>query len=380
LLIALRFVQGLAIGGQWGGAVLIITENAPPTRRGFYGSFAQVGAPAGVILANLAFLIVNASVSPEDFMAWGWRVPFVLSVLLLVLALWIQLRLEDTPAFRELSKSGKEQRPEPFASRTQDPTSRAKIETSGAIEQTPGAIEQTPGAIEQTPGAIERTSAAKARTGRESGGERQTSPVFDALRIYPREIGLAAGAFIAIQVTFYILVAFILAYGTNPAGLGLPRSTMLAAVLIGAVVMIPALIASAAISDRYGRRGIYMTGAVLLGAWGFALFPLVDTGSFLWITVAISIGQVLVATMYGPQAAFFTEMFSTKVRYSGASLSYQLGAILGGALAPLLATALLAKFGSTLAISIYMAITCAISFVSVVLLPETYRAKLHEES
>jgi metabolite-proton symporter len=312
LLIVLRFVQGLAIGGQWGGAVLIVTESAPQAKRGFYGSFAQIGAPAGVILANLAFLVVNDTVSPDGFLSWGWRVPFLLSVVLIALALWVQLRLEDTTAFRNL-------------------------------KQTPN----------------------------------RRSPVLTALAAYPRQIALAAGAFMATQVTFYILIAFVLAYGSNPAGLGLPRGTMLSAMLIGAVVMIPALLVSAAISDRYGRRGIYMTGALLLALWGFALFPLVDTGSFLWITVAVSIGQTLVAMMYGLQAAFFAEMFSTEVRYSGASLGYQLGAIVGGALAPMIATALFAESGSTLGISVYIAVACGVSLVSVWLLTETYRNDLH---
>jgi MFS family permease len=257
-------------------------------------------------------------------MSWGWRVPFILSVVLIGLGLWVQLRLEDTVAFRKLKE-------------TRQPQSRTEI-----------------------------------------SARPERSPVLAALRRYPRQIALAAGAFMATQVTFYILIAFILAYGSNPAGLGLPRSTMLAAVLIGAVAMIPALLAAAAISDRYGRRGIYMAGALLLGLWGFALFPLVDTGSFLWITVAISVGQVLVAMMYGPQAAFFAEMFSTEVRYSGASLGYQFGAIVGGALAPIIATALLAEFGSTFGISVYIAIACAVSLVSVRMLTETYRNDLHE--
>lgn len=337
MLILLRFVQGLAIGGQWGGAVLIVTESAPATKRGFYGSFAQVGAPAGVILANLAFLIVNAVVPQEDFLAWGWRIPFLLSVVLIGLALWIQLRLEDTPSFRELQAIEKRR-------------VAAAAVSSAAQGQPPNAA------------------------------ERETSPVLEALRTYPRQIALAAGAFMATQVTFYILIAFVLAYGSNPVGLGLQRGTMLAAVLIGAIMMIPALLVSAAISDRYGRRGIYMAGALLLGVWGFALFPLIDTRSFVWITVGIGVGQVFVAMMYGPQAAFFAEMFSTKVRYSGASLGYQLGAILGGAFAPIIATALLAKFDSTLGISIYIAVACAISFASVLWMTETYRVNLQEPS
>ena len=153
---------------------------------------------------------------------------------------------------------------------------------------------------------------------------------------------------------------------------------MLTGVLIGAVVMVPAIFISGALSDRYGRRGIFMAGAILLGLWGFVLFPLIDTKSLLWISVAVAVGQILVAMMYGPQAAFLAEMFSTRVRYSGASLGYQLGAIIGGAVAPLLATSLLAKFGSSLAISIYIAIACATTTVSVILLSETYQTDMHE--
>ncbi len=316
LLIVLRFAQGLAIGGQWGGAMLLATESAPPGRRGFYGSFAQAGAPVGVVLANLAFLVVNASVSPEDFLAWGWRIPFVFSIVLIALSLYVQLRLEETPAFRLLQQA----------------------------------------------------SAERART---APARRTGSPVLAALRRYPREIALAAGAFMAVQVTFYILITWVIAYGTNPAGLNLPRTTMLLGVLIGALVAIPSQLVSGAISDLLGRRGIYMAGAVLLGIWGFVMFPLIDTGSLLWISVAIGGGHVFVSMMYGPQAAFLAEMFSTDVRYSGASLGYQFGAIFGGALAPLIATQLLAMFGTTLAISCYIAAACAITVVSVLALSET---------
>jgi len=320
LLILLRFVQGLAIGGQWGGAVLLATECAPSNKRGLYGSFAQAGAPVGVILANLAFLLVSVNTSQEDFLLWGWRIPFIASMLLVALAMYVQLRLEDSPAF-------------------------------------------------------EKVRATKAAT----GPTESRSPVLDALGMYPKQIALAAGAFLAVQVTFYILIAFVVAYGASPAlGLNLSRETMLTGVLIGAVVMVPAIFVSGALSDRYGRRGIFMAGAILLGLWGFVLFPLIDTKSLLWISVAVAVGQILVAMMYGPQAAFLAEMFSTRVRYSGASLGYQLGAIIGGAVAPLLATSLLAKFGSSLAISIYIAIACATTTVSVILLSETYQADMHE--
>ena len=154
---------------------------------------------------------------------------------------------------------------------------------------------------------------------------------------------------------------------------------MLTAVLIGAVAMTPAVFISGALSDRFGRRGIFMAGAALLGLWAFAIFPLIDTGSLVWIALAISVAQIFVGMMYGPQAAFFAELFSTEVRYSGASLGYQLGAILGGALSPLIATALLAKFGTGFSVSVYMAIASAISLVSVALLTETFQRDLHDD-
>ena len=320
LLIVLRFAQGIAIGGQWGGAVLIATENAPRERRGFYGSFAQVGAPIGVILANLAFLLMSTTTTPDAFMQWGWRVPFVVSVVLIGLALFVQLRLEDTVEFLELQRSG---------------------------------------------GVKRRTAATPA----------PRSPVLEALRTHPKQIALAAGAFLAVQVPFYILIAFVIAYGTGAAGPAVSRNTMLGAVLVGAVAMIPALLLAAAWSDRHGRRGVYMTGAVLLAAWSFAVFPLIDTGSFVWICVSLAVGQVLVAMMYGPQAAFVAEMFTTDVRYSGASLGYQLGAIIGGGFAPIIATALLAEYQDTVGISIYMAIACAITLWSTRLLGETAGAR-----
>ena len=324
LLIVLRFVQGLAIGGQWGGAMLLATESAPKHRRGYYGAFAQAGAPAGVILANLAFLTVNETVSADAFMTWGWRIPFILSIALIGLSLYVQLRLEETSAFRQLRKAD-----------------------AGPLTH----------------------SDARGR-----------SPVLEALRLYPRQIALAAGAFIAVQVTYYLLITWVIAYGTNPAGLNLPRSTMLSGVMIGAIAMAPSLLISGIVSDRYGRRGIYAAGAVLLGFWAFAMFPLIDTGSLLWIGVAIGVGQVFVAMMYGPQAAFLTEMFNTRVRYSGVSLGYQFGAIFGGALAPIVATELLARTGSTIGISWYVAIACTITAVSVALLHETRHVDLHADA
>ena len=313
ILCLLRFAQGLAIGGQWGGAMLLVTESAPAEKRGFYGAFAQAGAPVGVILANVAFLIVTASVSTEALLDWGWRIPFLASIILIGLSLYVQLTLEDTPAFKEL------------------------IETT----------------------ATSATKEAKPR-----------SPVIQALKSYPKEITLAAGAFLGVQVTFYILIVFVISYGTDPAGLALGKSDMLFAVLISTMFQIPALFFFASWSDRHGRRGIYKWGAIVTGLWAFVMFPLINTGSLPLIILALAGGQVAIAMMYGPQAALLTELFSTEVRYSGASLGYQLGAIVGGGFAPIIATSLVA-FGSTVWVSGYIACACALTYLSLVLLKET---------
>ncbi|MAG00406.1 MAG: MFS transporter [Pseudomonadales bacterium] len=325
LLILLRFTQGLAVGGQWGGAMLLVTENAPPEQRGYYGAFAQAGAPVGLILANLAFLATTTTLSDDAFMNWGWRIPFLASVVLIGLSLYVQLKLEDTPAFRELQAR------------------RDNLPPTGEVAPS------------------------------------RPSPVLTVLREYPREITLGAGAFLAVQVTFYILITFVIAYGSNPVGLGLSRETMLTAVLISSAVQIPVLFICARFSDRHGRRGIYMLGATLLGVWAFFIFPLIDTAEFLFITLSVSVGQIFIGMMYGPQAALLAELFTTEVRYSGASLGYQLGAILGGAMAPIVATALLATFDSTLGIAIYVAFACALTLASVYSLNETYQANLEAD-
>ena len=266
LLTFLRFCQGIAIGGQWGGAMLLVTESAPNNRRGFYGAYAQAGAPVGVILANIAFISVSSLTTEEDFLSWGWRIPFLISFVLVIISMYIQLRLEDTRAFKELE-----------ASKSAEPEEKRQI---------------------------------------------KSSPILEALRRYPGRISLAAGAFLSIQVTFYILVAFILAYGVQTTELS--RNDILMAVLIGSAIMVPMQFVFSDYSDKNGRKGIFMTGAILTGVWAFALFPLIDTGSFYLVILGVSGGLMFLGMMYGPQAAFFAELFSTDVRYSGASLGIRL--------------------------------------------------------
>jgi len=321
LLTTLRFAQGLAIGGQWGGAMLLVTESAPSNKRGYYGAFAQAGAPIGVILANLAFIATSALLPDEAFMSWGWRIPFLASAILIGISMYIQLTMEDTKAFRELQNHQKS-------------------------------------------------------IGSNENREIKKSPVLEALIKYPKRIALAAGAFLSIQVTFYILVAFLLAYGVTSAEMS--RDDMLSAVLIGSAIMVPVQFMFSSYSDRNGRKGIFMTGAILTAIWAFAIFPLVDTGNFWLIVLAVTFGLSFLAMMYGPQAAFFTELFSTEVRYSGATLGYQLGAIAGGAFAPTIAAKLWTDF-DIFWVSVYIAIASILTLLSVMSLTETYKTDLNEK-
>jgi MFS family permease len=312
-LVLLRFIQGLAIGGQWGGAMLLVTESAPANKRGWYGADAQAGAPVGVILANLAFIGVSMSMSDEAFMSWGWRLPFLASIILIGVSLFVQLRLEDTQAFKALKTAQVSQIDTPVVAR---------------------------------------------------------SPVIQAFKKYPRTILLAAGAFLSVQVTFYILIAFTVAYGLNSPTVNLSREAMLTAVLIGSAVMVPTQFYFSGLSDRMGRKKIYRWGAILTGLWGFALFPLIDTGSLPLIALGLALGLAFLGMQYGPQAAYFTELFSTEVRYSGASLGYQIGAIVGGALAPTLAVLLWKELG-IIFVSLYILLAAVLTLWSLSALEET---------
>jgi len=322
-LFVLRICQGLAVGGQWGGAVLLATEYASPSKRGFYGSFAQLGVPIGLVLGNVSFLVLTATMSADAFNAWGWRIPFLASIILIGLAMYIQLKIEDTPAFRRLEQMAQERQEE-------------------GGDETP-----------------------------------QRSPVLEVIREHPRQILLAAGAFFVVSGSFYVMITGMLDYGTRE--LGVTRSSMLLAVLISSSFQIFFIPAFALLSDRMGRRPVYLAGGVLLGLWAFPMFWLVDTANFLLIAVALVVGQMFLSMMYGPQAALFSEMFSRKVRYSGASLGYQIAAVFAGGLAPIIMVSLLGWTGTSISVSLYIFAMAVLSLFCVYLVTETYEDEMAED-
>jgi len=301
LLVVFRFLQGLAVGGQWGGAALLAMESGPANRQGFYGSFVQIGVPLGVVLANTVFLLVSKLTDAASFMAWGWRIGFLLSISLVFISLYMHRRVAEPV-------------------RDTRPVSEAS----------------------------------------------ESSPLWTVLRHHWRVLLLAGGAFIANNVCFYIAIVYAVAYGTTTVGLS--KNELLFAVMFGSLVMVPVLIGTGAFSDRFGRRGIFMAGAILAGLWAFAMFPLIETGSPVAVTVAITLEMLFLSFMYGPQAALFAELFPKHIRYSGASLGYQIGTVAGGGLAPIVATALFSEYRSTVPIAIYLMAMCLVSLVCVAML------------
>jgi metabolite-proton symporter len=315
LLVVLRFAQGIGVGGEWGGAVLMSVEHAPKGRRGFFGSWPQMGVPAGLLLSTAVFAIVQAVTSEAAFMSWGWRVPFLASVILVGVGLFIRLRIMESPAFERVKET--------------------------------------------------KTEADK--------------PIVDVIRKYPREVLVAMGMRVAENGCFYILTVFVLAYGEDE--LGLSKGTMLTGVIIAAAIGLVTVPLWGALSDRVGRKPLYMAGAVITTLWAFPLFGLIDTETpiLIWlsIVVGVNLGHDL---MYGPQAAYFSELFGTRVRYSGASLGYQLASVFAGGFAPLIATALLAANGGDPAlVAIYMMVMGLISVVATLYANETYDKDMHED-
>ena len=313
LLLLLRLAQGFGLGGEWGGAVLMAVEHAPEQRRGFYGSWPQMGAPAGLLVSTIVFSIFS-SLPEAQFLSWGWRVPFLLSFVLILVGLWVRLTIEESPSFQ----------------RVKDSHAEVKV------------------------------------------------PVLDAIRLYPKQILLAMGARFAENGLFYIFTNFVYIYATSVAKVD--RQTVLVGVMLATCVHLIAVPSFGALSDRIGRRPVYLGGAAFAGLVGLPFFVLIDSKQLVLIALAITLGIVGHAAMYGPQASFFSELFGTKVRYSATSLGYQLASVVAGGLSPVIATALLAgSGGSALPISAYMVGLALITLVSVYLAAETFQGTIDAE-
>jgi MFS family permease len=313
LLTVLRFIQGVGVGGEWGGSVLMSMEwTKTNAHRGFVASWPQFGVPAGLFLANLAVLAVS-EISGSQFLVWGWRIPFLLSILLVAIGLYIRLNVLETPVFRRLVSQNK----------------------------------------------IERT------------------PMLEVIKRQPRDILLSAFARMGEQAPFYLYTAFVFTYGTKV--LGASRELLLTAVLTGSVTSFFTIPFSGYMSDRIGRKRMYMIGAAATGVFGFIYFALLNTAVPGWIFLAIVLSLVPHSMMYGPQAALIAESFTGRLRYSGASLGYQLASVIAGGPAPLIAAWLLAKYGSGYVIAAYILVCASLSLASTAMLNDYTNQDISQE-
>jgi metabolite-proton symporter len=305
LLVALRFVQGAAIGGEWAGAVLLSMEHGSQHQRGRNASFTQVGPSCGTLLGTGFIAIVSLSLSPEDFQSWGWRIPFLSSVLLVIFGLWLRRGVEETPVFKEI----------------------------------------------------------------EAHNETAKTPIKEVFSNHWRRLLLAGGARVGSDVLYALVVVFTLTYVTTV--LHLPRPLALTATMIGAALNAVCVPLFGILSDKIGRRPVYIGGALCAMVWAFVFFQLMDTAQPLLICLAVVVGLVIHAAMYGPQAAFVTEQFPTRVRYAGSSLAYTLAGIIGGGFAPLIIASLYKSYSSTFAVSLYVCAALGVTLIALICAKET---------
>lgn len=311
ILLALRLLQGFAVGGEWAGSALLSAEYAPVGKRGMYGMFTQLGAGAGLAVSNLVVFIVSLTIGEKSavFLDWGWRLPFLFSAVLLVVALYVRLSIDETPVF--------------------------------AREQVTGGVPK--------------------------------APLSELFRTQTRQVALAAGCMVGIFTMSFLGGTYLMSYASTP--IGHPRSLILGVgVLAGVALMVFSAI-SAVLCDRYGRRRVILAGFGLALPWAFVVMPLIDSGSPVGFAVAIAGIFCIFGLSYGPIGSFLPEIFATRYRYTGAGLSFNLAGIVGGAIPPLVAGALVATLGSW-AVGAMMAVFVVVSIVSTLLLPETKGTEL----
>lgn len=307
LLIVLRFLQGLAVGGEWSSAALFVTEYAPPEKRGLYALSPTLGTSAGLLLSTLTFLVTSITMSDETFLTWGWRIPFLLSIVLVAVGIWVRLGVADTPVFR----------------------------------------------------------AALERAQRQGTGKLPLTQVFAH---QGREVFLAAGAVIMWLAFFYIGAVYLINYGTSV--LGFSRDTMLLINIVAIVCNVVGSVAGARLSDRIGRRATMIGANTFAVAWAFALFPLAGAGSAIAMGAAVSVTLFVVGMASGTTTAYLPEIFRTGYRSTATGLSFNIGSVVGGAIPPIVAAPLLAAYGS-IALSLMMALVALVAVLCVVLLRET---------
>lgn len=334
ILVTLRFLQGFAVGGEWAGAALLTAEYAPKDKRGLYGAFPQLGTPAGMFLANATFLVsaLVAGDSSEAFLSYGWRIPFVASALLIAIGLWVRLSIAETPAF---------------------------IQAQAAAEE-----------------ALKREAEAGEAGGRKS---RERSPFIDVFRFQAREVLLASGCLVMLFAFFHTSTSFLTSYASDPEGIGLPRTVVLAINMLAAVVLGVTVVLAGWLSDRFGRRRLLIFGFAAGTVWALFIFPVISIGTGAAFALAQCLTLLFYACAYGPLGSYLPELFKPRYRYTGAGLGYNIGGILGGGIVPIVASAISATYGGT-GIGLLLSATGVISLVCAWLLQETRGQALdHEE-
>ena len=319
LLVLLRVVQGFSAGGEWGGAALMSVEHAPVNKRGFFGAYPQIGVPLGMILATATMYVITTTLTEEQFLSWGWRIPFLFSIVLIFVGYFIRRAVEESPVFKELQ---------------------------------------------------------------ERKGE-SAAPLKTLFSKNAKEVILAALIFIANNAAGYLLIAFFSAYATRPVeegGLGLERPPVLLATTLASFGWLAFTLYGGFISDKIGRVRTFQIGYVLLGIWAIPMWFLIDTGDIMMYFIALFVMTIGLGLSYGPQAALYSEMFPADIRYSGVSIGYAIGAIFGGAFAPLIADLVFTSTGSSWTIGLYILGVTIISLIAVSLVKETKGVPLNTRS